>query len=37
MHGTHETPGIETVTEMVVILMIEEMRLILKKMPLKDM
>jgi hypothetical protein len=37
MHGTHETPGIETVTEMVVIPMIEEMRVILKKMPLKDM
>jgi len=37
MHGTHETPGIETVTEMVGILMIEEMQAILKKMPLKDM
>jgi hypothetical protein len=37
MHGTHETFGIETVTEMAVILMIEEMRVILKRMPLKDM
>jgi hypothetical protein len=37
MRGTHETLGIETVIEMAVILMIEEMRVILKKIPLKDM
>jgi hypothetical protein len=37
MHSTHETLGIETVTETVVILMIEGTRVILKKMPLKDM
>lgn len=36
-HVIHEIPGIETVTEMVAMLMTEEMWVILKRMPLKDM
>jgi hypothetical protein len=37
IQGTHETSGIETVTEKAVTMMTEGMWVILKKKPLKDM